>query len=186
VAGLFIEDQIFPKRCGHMEGKQVIPVPEMVAKIRAATDAKKASDFVIMARTDALAVHGIEEAVSRANIYHNAGADLIFVEAPESVEQMKRICTEVNAPLFANNLPGGKTPLLTAGELQEIGYSVVADGVSCTYVIAKAVTDFFTELNRTGSWASFSDRMIMFDEFNQLVGLEEIRAREREYYSSCL
>jgi len=186
VAGIFIEDQAFPKRCGHMEEKQVIPDGEMVAKIRAAVDAKKDPELVIMARTDAIAVDGIEEAIRRANLYYEAGADLLFVEAPETIGQMKRICSEVKGPTFANNLPGGKSPYLTAKELQDIGYTVVADATSCTYVIARAARELFTEMARTGSAASCIDRMILFDEFNQLVGLPEIRKRERDYYSGFL
>jgi methylisocitrate lyase len=185
VAGIFIEDQVFPKRCGHMEGKEIIPENEMVAKIRAAVDAKGDPDLVIMARTDAIAVHGIDEAIRRANLYYEAGADLLFVEAPGSVEQMRRICAGVKGPTFANNLPGGRSPYLTAQELEEIGYAVVADATSCTYVIARAVRDLFTELARTGTTASLADRMILFDEFNRLVGLPEIRERERYYYDSC-
>jgi methylisocitrate lyase len=186
VAGIFIEDQVFPKRCGHMEEKRVIPDGEMVAKIRAAVDAKKDPDLVIMARTDAIAVDGIEEAIRRANLYSEAGADLLFVEAPETIEHMRRICSEVKGPTFANNLPGGKSPYLTAKELQDIGYAVVADATSCTYVIAKAVRELFTEMARNGSAATCIDRMILFDEFNQLVGLPEIRKRERDYYSGFL
>lgn len=186
VAGIFIEDQVFPKRCGHMEEKRVIPDGEMVAKIRAAVDAKKDPDLVIMARTDAIAVEGIEEAIRRANLYSEAGADLLFVEAPETIEHMRRICSEVKGPTFANNLPGGKSPYLTAKELQDIGYAVVADATSCTYVIAKAVRELFTEMARNGSAAPCIDRMILFDEFNQLVGLPEIRKRERDYYSGFL
>jgi 2-methylisocitrate lyase-like PEP mutase family enzyme len=185
VAGVFIEDQVFPKRCGHMEEKQVIPAGGMVAKIRAAVDARKDPDLVIMARTDALAVEGIEEAISRANLYHEAGADLLFVEAPDSVGQMRRICSEVRGPTFANNLPGGKTPVLTARELEEIGYAVVADATSCTYVIAKAVQELFCELADTGSTAGLSDRMILFNEFNSMVGLPEIRKKEKEYDTCC-
>jgi methylisocitrate lyase len=186
VAGIFIEDQVFPKRCGHMEEKQVIPDNEMAAKIRAAVDAKKDPDLVIMARTDAIAVDGIDEAIRRANLYCEAGADLLFVEAPESIEHMRRICSEVKGPTFANNLPGGKSPYLPAKELQDIGYAVVADATSCTYVIARAVRELFTEMSRSGSAASCIDRMILFDEFNQLVGLPEIRMRERDYYSGFL
>jgi methylisocitrate lyase len=186
VAGIFIEDQVFPKRCGHMEEKKVIPDGEMVAKIRAAVAVKKDPDLIIMARTDAIAVDGIEEAIRRANLYYEAGADLLFVEAPETIEQMRRICSEVRGPTFANNLPGGKSPYLTAKELQDIGYAVVADATSCTYVIARAVRDLFTEMARNGSAASCIDRMILFDEFNQLVGLPEIRKRERDYYSGFL
>lgn len=183
VAGLFIEDQVFPKRCGHMDEKDVIPAGEMVAKIHAAVDARKDPDLVIMARTDAIAVHGTDEAIHRANLYHEAGADLLFVEAPRSVDEMRRICSEVKGPTFANNLPGGKSPVLSAQELQEIGYAVVADATSCTYVIAHAVRELFAELARTGSSAAFTDRMILFDEFNRLIGLPEIRERERKYAS---
>ncbi|MDD1712672.1 MAG: isocitrate lyase/PEP mutase family protein [Methanoregulaceae archaeon] len=185
VAGIFIEDQVFPKRCGHMDGKEIVQDREMVGKIRAAVDAKCDPDLVIMARTDAIAVYGIDEAIRRANLYREAGADLLFVEAPGSVEQMRQICAEVNGPTFANNLPGGRSPYLTARELQEIGYSVVADATSCTYIIARAVRDLFTELAMTGSSAALADRMILFDEFNLLVGLPEIRERERYYSDSC-
>jgi methylisocitrate lyase len=169
-----------------MEEKQVIPDGEMVAKIRAAVDTKKDPDLVIMARTDAIAIEGIEEAIRRANLYCEAGADLLFVEAPESIEHMRRICSEVKGPTFANNLPGGKSPYLTAKELQDIGYAVVADATSCTYIIARAVRELFTKMAMDGSASSCIDRMILFDEFNQLVGLPEIRKRERDYYSGLL
>jgi 2-methylisocitrate lyase-like PEP mutase family enzyme len=181
VAGLFIEDQVSPKRCGHLAGKQVVSPEEMVSKLRAALDARSDPDFVIMARTDALAVNGIDDAIYRARLYREAGADLIFVEAPESVDQMRRIIKEVKAPHMANMLPGGKTPMLTARELQEIGYSVVAYATACTYTITKAVRDLFETLYRTGTTAGFEDRMVKFDEFNRLVGLEEIRKKEEEY-----
>jgi 2-methylisocitrate lyase-like PEP mutase family enzyme len=185
VAGLFIEDQVFPKRCGHMDEKKVIPDIEMVAKIKAAVDARRDPDLVLMARTDALAVSGIEESIRRANLYREAGADLLFVEAPESVGQMRQICKEVRGPTFANNLPGGKSPVMTPRDLQDIGYAVVADATSCTYVIARAVQELFAELARTGSSAAFADRMILFEEFNRLVGLPEVREQERRYYAQC-
>ncbi len=113
-AGLFLEDQIFPKRCGHMEGKQVIPTDEMIAKLKAAVDARADQDFIIMARTDAFAVYGIDEAIERGNRYREAGADLIFIEAPQSVEDMRRINREVDAPTSANMVEGGRTPIMTA------------------------------------------------------------------------
>lgn len=184
VAGLFIEDQVQPKRCGHMEGKQVIAPEEMAAKIRAALDARSDPDFVIMARTDALAVNGIEDAISRAQLYRDAGADLIFVEAPESIDQMRRIIREVDAPHMVNMLPGGRTPMLTAMELQDIGYSVVAYATTCTYTIARAVKDIFEILKRNGTTAGYEGRMMKFDEFNKLVGLDEIRAIENAYVAS--
>jgi 2-methylisocitrate lyase-like PEP mutase family enzyme len=180
-AGLFIEDQVQPKRCGHMAGKQVITPREMVSKIKAALDARQDPDFIIMARTDAIAVNGIDDAIQRANLYRDAGADLIFVEAPESVEQMRRIIREVDAHHMVNMLPGGKTPLLNARELQEIGYSAVAYATACTYTIAKAVRELFESLHKTGTTAGFEDRMMSFDEFNRLVGLERIREQEEAF-----
>ena len=131
-AGLFIEDQVFPKRCGHMEGKQVVGREDMVAKIKAALDARKDSDLVITARTDALAVLGVDEAIERGNLYREAGADVIFVEAPRSVEEMRRINREVAAPTLANNVEGGKTPFLPAKDLEAIGYNLVIYPVSAT------------------------------------------------------
>lgn len=184
VAGLFIEDQVEPKRCGHMAGKQVIAPDDMAAKIKAALDARDDPDFVIMARTDALSVNGIEDAIYRAKLYRDVGADLIFVEAPESIEQMKRIIKEVDAPHMVNMLPGGRTPTLTTIELEEIGYSVVAYATACTYTIAKAVKDLFETLFQTGTTSGFEDCMMKFDEFNRLVGLEKIRDIENAYMSS--
>jgi len=181
VAGMFIEDQVFPKRCGHMEGKQVIPAEEMVAKIKAALDARTDLDFVLMARTDALAVHGIEEAIRRGNLYREAGADLIFIEAPQTIEEMKRINREVDAPTMANNVEGGKSPLLTAKKLESIGYNVVVFPIASTYCIAKAVTDLMNELKEKGTTESFLDRMITFTAFNELVGLPDIRKKEEGY-----
>jgi len=121
VAAIFFEDQVAPKRCGHMSGKQVIPAAEMTAKIRAAVDARADADLLIMARTDALAVNGMEDALERMHRYLEAGADMSFVESPESVEQMQRITREIAAPNMANMVPGGKTPILTAPQLQELG-----------------------------------------------------------------
>ncbi|MDD1760437.1 MAG: oxaloacetate decarboxylase, partial [Methanothrix sp.] len=181
VAGLFIEDQVHPKRCGHMAGKQVIAPSEMVSKIKAALDARQDPDFIIMARTDAIAVNGIDDAIQRANLYNDAGADLIFVEAPESVEQMRRIIREVDAYHLVNMLPGGRTPLLNARELQEIGYSAVAYATACTYTIAKAIKELFESIHKTGTTAGFEDRMMRFDEFNRLVGLERIREKEEAF-----
>ena len=181
VAGLFLEDQVEPKWCDHMAGKQVIPPEEMVAKIKAALDARSDPDLIIMARTDALAVNGLEDAICRGNLYAEAGADLIFVEAPISIEQMRRITRGVKAPNMVNMIPGGRTPLLTARELQDIGYSVVSYATACTYTIARAVEDLFEELIRTGTTAGFEDRMMRFDEFNRLVGLEGIREKEAAY-----
>ncbi|RPJ10573.1 MAG: oxaloacetate decarboxylase [Deltaproteobacteria bacterium] len=182
VAALFIEDQVFPKRCGHMEGKQIIPTAEMVAKVKAAVDARVDEDLVIMARTDAIAVYGVDDAIERANLYREAGADLIFVEAPRSVEEMRRINTNVDAPTLAIQLEGGKTPLLTTKDLQEIGFSVVVYPNATVYATAWALKGLWETLKKEGTTRSFTDRMIGFDDFNTLVGLDKIRELESFYY----
>ena len=178
VAGLFIEDQVFPKRCGHMAGKAVIPPAEWLAKIKAALDARVDGDFVIMARTDALAVNGLDDAIARAQMAREAGADLIFVEAPPDVESMRRICREVPGPCLANNVETGLSPLLPAQELQAIGYAAVVFPVAATYAVAFALRELFATLQATGTTASFLPRMLEFNEFNDLVGLPAQRRRE--------
>jgi 2,3-dimethylmalate lyase len=186
VAGLFIEDQVFPKRCGHMEGKQVISTEEMIAKLKAAVDARKDGDLMIMARTDALAVYGINEAIERGNRFAEAGADIIFIEAPPSVEDMKRICREVKAPMSANMLEGGKTPLLNAKELQDIGFSIATFPLSTLYAAAWGVRKVLEELAAKGTTMGWVKHMTTFSDFNEVVGLPEIRAKETHYYKDIL
>ena len=184
-AGMFIEDQVFPKRCGHMLDKQVIETEEMIAKVKAAVDARIDDDFVIMARTDALAVNGLEDAVERANRFRQAGADMIFVEAPATVEQMRIITAQVDAPTLANNIEGGRSPLLSATELEEIGYNAVVFPVAATYAVVKATADLMAEIAETGTTAGFSsNKMVSFDEFNRLIGLDRLRALERSYFKT--
>ena len=178
VAGLFIEDQVFPKRCGHMAGKAVIPPADWLAKIKAALDARVDPDLVVMARTDAIAVNGLDDAIARAQMAREAGADLIFVEAPTDVASMRRICREIPGPCLANNVETGLSPLLTAAELQDIGYAAVVFPVAATYAVAYALRELFATIKATGTTASFLPRMLEFDEFNDLVGLSDQRARE--------
>lgn len=178
VAAIFFEDQISPKRCGHMAGKQVIPIEEMVWKIRSAIDARVDPDLTIMARTDALAVEGIDRAIERVHRYVEAGATMAFVESPESVEQMRRITREIRAPQLANMLPGGRTPALTTAELQEIGFAAVAHPTSLTYAIASTAQRLLRELRGTGAAREAEAGMMRFEEFNRLVGLADIRERE--------
>lgn len=182
-AGMFIEDQVFPKRCGHMQGKQVIPAQEMEAKVKAAVDARTDADFVIMARCDALAVNGLEDALARGNLYRRAGADLIFIEAPTSLEQMKAITAGIDAPTLANNVEGGQSPLLSPAELQQIGYQAVVFPVAATYAIARAVGDLMRQIKETGTSRGYLDKMASFEEFNSLVGLEELRSLENSYFT---
>ncbi|MGH6946907.1 MAG: isocitrate lyase/PEP mutase family protein [Kiloniellales bacterium] len=178
VAALFIEDQVFPKRCGHMAGKAVVPPEEMVAKIKAALDARQDADLLVMARTDALAVNGLDDAIARGQLYREAGADKIFVEAPRLIADMRRICSEIPAPCLANNIEGGLTPLLPAAELQEIGYAAVAHPVAIVYALAKTAQELFGALARDGTTAAFERPMLSFEAFNELVGLAALRARE--------
>lgn len=181
VAGMFIEDQRFPKRCGHMAGKSVVPLEEMLGKLAAALDARVDADLVIMARTDALAVNGIDDALERALAFREAGADLVFVEAPTDVEQMRRICRTIDAPCLANNIEGGRTPLLRAAELEAIGYAAVAFPVACSYTIAAAVERLMAALAADGTTDSVRGDMLEFDDFNALVGLPELREREQRW-----
>jgi methylisocitrate lyase len=178
VAGLFIEDQVFPKRCGHMSGKAVVPIADWIAKIKAALDARVDPDLVIMARTDAVAVNGLDDAIERAQLAREAGADLIFVEAPTRIEDMRRICAEVAGPCLANNVETGLSPVLSAAELQAIGYAAVVFPVAATYAVAFALRNLFATIRATGSTAAFLPQMLEFNEFNDLVGLTAQRSRE--------
>lgn len=181
VAGLFIEDQVFPKRCGHMEGKEVIPVAEMAAKIKSAVAAREDTDFIVMARTDALAISGIEDTVNRANRYVEAGADVIFVEAPRTEAELQRLAREIEAPLFASMLEGGKTPALTPVALEEMGFKGVFYGLSTLYASAWATRAVLAEIRDKGTTEAFQNRMITFQEFNALVGLARIRKNEQSF-----
>jgi methylisocitrate lyase len=181
VAAIFFEDQVSPKRCGHMPGKQVIPYDEMVAKIRAAVDARLDPDLLIMARTDALAITGIDDAIERMHRYLEAGADMSFVESPGSIEEMRRITHEIRAPNMANIVPGGKTPIVTANQLEELGFAVVAYPTMLTYTVARAAERALSHLHVTGTTAGLP-AMMEFDEFNRLIGLDEIRKKESVLY----
>ena len=180
VAGLFIEDQVSPKRCGHMAGKQVVPIEEFIAKIKSALDARSDPDLVIMARSDALAPHGLDEAIDRLHLAREAGADMLFIDALESVEQMRRFCREAQAPTLANMIEGGKSPALTTAELQEIGFSAVVCALAPTYAIAQTLQQLYATLARDGTTAAFRNRMLSFDQFNDLIGLQGVRGRENE------
>ncbi len=182
---IMLEDQVSPKRCGHMSGKQVVPADEFIAKIKAGVDARKDEDFTVLARTDAIAVHGLNEAVDRAHRAIEAGADWVFLEAPENLDQMQRIPKLVPVPTLANMIPGGKTPITSAAELQSLGFAAVVWPNVFTYAYAKLATELAKELFSTGKTTSFDGRMIAFDEFNELVGLQEIRENEERYYAQC-
>lgn len=181
VAALHIEDQVAPKRCGHFEGKEVISREEMVGKIEAALDARRNPDLMIIARTDALAVLGMEEAIERGNAYAKAGADMIFVDAPESIKELRLIPRSIPAPVMANLSEGGKTPLVSAKELQEMGYKMVIYPRSAAGAAAKAILELMEVLKRDGTTKNFLDRMISFEERNRITGLACYQELERKY-----
>lgn len=182
VACIQLEDQILPKRCGHLSGKALVSVEEMVGKIKAACDARRDPDFLIMARTDARAVEGLDAALERGHRYIEAGADILFIEAPQSKEEMERICREFHGvPLLANMVEGGKTPLLTAGELQDIGYKIVIFPGAATRLVAKALTELMVELKAKGTTREYLERMYIFDELNEILGLQVFKELEKKF-----
>jgi methylisocitrate lyase len=171
--GILLEDQTWPKRCGHMRGKSVVPMEEHVAKIRAAREGRGDAFFMITARTDARDPHGLDEAIRRGNAYKEAGADLIFIEAPQSVEELKRIADEVPGPLVINNIEGGKTPILSLEELREMGFISVGYVLSGLFASARALSDTYAYLLEHGNTDGIRDSLMAFDEFNEMIGLEE-------------
>lgn len=183
-AGLFIEDQTYPKRCGHMEGKGVVPVEEYLPKLRAALWAREDPDFVIMARTDAYAVHGFEEALNRAGLYARAGADMVFVEAVQTAEEMRRVNTvlrELNTPSMANMIEGGKTSFLNVTDLRNLGYSVVIYPCGSVFTATKALMGWARYLKEQGTTEGYLDNMLTFDEYYDFIGARDIRERERQF-----
>lgn len=179
-AGCFIEDQLFPKRCGHMERKQVVTTDEYLPKLRAALRARGNQSFHVTARTDSLAVLGIEEAITRAKLYRDAGADAVFVEAPRSIDDLRRIREEVtDVTLVANMVEQGKTPILPTGELGELGYQLIAVPVAGLLSITHALEALFTHLRAEGTTAALAPQMKTFQGLNALLGLEEKYERER-------
>ncbi|PUA33438.1 MAG: carboxyvinyl-carboxyphosphonate phosphorylmutase [Zestosphaera tikiterensis] len=182
-AGLFIEDQVWPKRCGHMFGKMIIDKEEMMGKIMAAVDAKKEEDpdFVIGARTDAIAVAGIDEAIERANAYHKAGADFIFIEAFENVEQMEKAVKEVKAPLMLNLIEGGRTPLVSVQEAEKLGFKMVIFPLTALYSAAKAMFETLTLLKQKGTAQVYLDMLMTFPEFAKIVEIQKFREMEDKY-----
>jgi methylisocitrate lyase len=185
-AGLFIEDQVLPKRCGHMRGKQVIPRQEMLGKLKAAMDARDETDpdFVIMCRTDAIAVNGFEDALDRAKAAVDLGVDMIFVEAMETREQMERVGREVKAPLMLNLIEGGRTPLVTYQEAEALGFKYVAPAITALSAAAKGMYDVMRRVREEGVSNAYLDRLFSLQEFAQVVHLDRFREMEERYLPS--
>lgn len=180
-AGIQIEDQIFPKKCGHFAGKEVIPIDEMLDKIRAALDARQDSDLQIIARTDIRAVEGLDRAIERANAFLEAGADVTFVEAPISVDELARIPREVRAPQIANMVFGGKTPDPGRAKLAEMGFSIVLYANAVLQAALKAGYDVLRALKKDGTLLSVQDRLASFEDRQRAVGKHEWDVLEARY-----
>jgi methylisocitrate lyase len=180
-AGIFLEDQVWPKRCGHMVGKDVIPRDEYLPKLKAAVDARKNRDFIIVARTDARAPVGLEEAIERGKAYKKAGADVIFVEAPRSVEELKKVAAEIDAPLVANMIEDGVTPTLPAQELLKLGYRIAVFPLSALYSATYAMREVLIELKKTGATKQTRKMMVTFRDFNRFVDLDRYMNLEKRY-----
>jgi len=180
VAGIILEDQLWPKKCGHMEGKRVIPIEEHVQKIRAAAYAREGNQLVIIARTDAIAPEGFDEALRRGRAYSEAGADVVFVEAPQSMEQLRTVAGSFDAPVFANMVEGGKTPFLSAQELERIGFNMVVYPLSGLFAATRAMQNVAGHLKRTGTSEGF-EQMASFSEFEKVIGLHDYNELEAKF-----
>jgi 2-methylisocitrate lyase-like PEP mutase family enzyme len=177
-----LEDQAFPKRCGHLDDKTLIPPEEMIGKLKAALDARRSRETLVIARTDAVAVEGFDRAVARAVSYRDAGADILFIEAPKTRAELQRVAPAVsNVPLMANMVEGGKTPPLNATELEAIGFSLVIFPGAIVRVLARAADEFYTALAAKGTSEPFQNRMYDFTALNEVIGTPEMIALGKQY-----
>jgi len=183
-AGMFLEDQIWPKRCGHMKGKQVVPLEEYLKKLKAAVEARGGKeDFFIVARTDARQAIGLDEAIRRGQAFKDAGADAVFIEAPLTKEEMREIGRKVPGPLVANMIERGVTPLMGPEELKDLGFGLIVWPLGPLYASARALQDVYGALKRAGTTHEVMDRLISFEEFHDIIGLEEKYALDAKYRS---
>ncbi len=180
VSAIQIEDQEFPKKCGHTPNRRVIPLDDMLRKIEVAADARRSDDFLIIARTDSRTGHGLDEAIARGKAFAKAGADVVFVESPESEDEMKCICDEIDAPLFANMVNGGRTPLLSADRLKELGFSIGIHPALGFLAMGAALQKAYADLKTNGETSSAID-LYDFSKFNELVGFPEVWEFEKKY-----
>jgi methylisocitrate lyase len=180
-SGIFLEDQRWPKRCGHMQGKEVVSQEEYAEKLGAALDARTSKNFIIVARTDARATEGLDKAIERGLYNKKIGADAIFVEAPKSIAEMKKIGKSINAPLVANMIEGGATPISSAQSLYNMGFKIILYPLSVLFANTFATMNILKELKKTGTTAKFKNKVVSFDQFNDLVELKKFRKLEKKY-----
>ena len=180
-AGIFLEDQKWPKRCGHMQGKEVIPQEEYTEKLGAAIDARENKDFIIVARTDSRAIEGLEAAIERGIQNKKTGADAVFIEAPRTLDEMKKIGKEIKAPLVANMIEGGATPMNSAQTLNKIGFNIILYPLSVLFANTFATMNILQELKNTGTTAKYKQKVVNFDQFNSLVELDKFKKMETKY-----
>ena len=180
-SGIFLEDQKWPKRCGHMKGKEVIPKDEYAEKLQAALDARSDKDFIIVARTDARATEGLDKAIERGLFYKKIGADAIFIEAPKTIQEMQKIGNSINAPLVANMIEGGATPISSKSKLHSMGFKIILYPLSVLFSNTFATFQTLEELKRFGITKKSKKRMVNFDQFNEIVELSKYTNLEKRY-----
>jgi len=180
-SGIFLEDQKWPKRCGHMKGKEVIPKDEYAEKLQAALDARSNKDFIIVARTDARATEGLDKAIERGLFYKKIGADAIFIEAPKTIQEMQKIGNSINAPLVANMIEGGATPISSKSKLHSMGFKIILYPLSVLFSNTFATFQTLKELKRFGITKKSKKKMVNFDQFNEIVELSKYTKLEKRY-----
>ena len=180
-SGIFLEDQRWPKRCGHMQGKEVIQKDEYAEKLQAALDARSNKDFIIVARTDARAIEGLDKAIERGLYYKKIGADAIFIEAPKTIQEMKIIGKSINAPLVANMIEGGATPIISKSKLHKMGFKIVLYPLSVLFSNTYSTLKLLQELKKSGTTKKLSKQIVNFDQFNDVVELSKYRKLEQKY-----
>ena len=179
--GLLLEDQVWPKRCGHMRGKRVIPLEEQLQKLRAAIDARAEHDLFIVARTDARAAVNLEEAIRRGRAFRETGADAVFIEAPESVDELRAVAQAVPGPLVANMIEKGVTPVQTPEQLRALGYRLIVWPLAGLFASARAMADAYGTLRKSGTTAAMQGRQMDFVEFNEVIGVDEKYTLDARY-----
>ncbi|MFB5607535.1 MAG: oxaloacetate decarboxylase [Candidatus Nitrosomaritimum yanchengensis] len=180
-SGIFLEDQKWPKRCGHMQGKEVISQEEYTEKLGAAIDARQNKDFIIVARTDARATEGLDSAIERGIQNKKTGADAVFIEAPRSIDEMKQIGKSIKAPLVANMIEGGATPISSVDTLHKMGFNIILYPLSVLFANTFATMNILKELKKNGTTTKLKQKVVNFDQFNDLVELPKFRKLEKKY-----